>query len=83
MKWNDVNDDGCIRTAMTTITCLSTSSSPCCSACLLIMEFVEGPTVLEGTDDDDPFLGTGGDVPGPQTFLTTLAASSSMPACMR
>ena len=46
---------------------------------LLIVEFVKGPTV-EGTDDDDPSSGTRGDVPGPPTFLTRLAASSSMPA---
>ena len=32
---------------------------------------------MEGTDDDDPSSGTGGDVPGPPTFLTSLAASGS------
>ena len=37
----------------------------------LIVEFVEGPTVEGDTDDDDPSSGTGGDVPGPPTSLTT------------
>ena len=48
------------------------------------MEFVEGPTV-EGTDDDDPSSGTGGDVPGWPTNLFDYIGSLlfDAPACMR
>ena len=62
MKWNKVNnDDGCGRIQYLPFFFFALLLG------LLIVEFVEGATV-EGTDDDDPSSGTGGDVPGPPTF---------------